>query len=124
MDAHQLHRQAIVIDGHSDILNLLADRRLRLCEHPDLPPPEDEGRPQNMRNGDSAAIIPLSSLSCVESLHNAPGIFTQLSLCEMTRSARSRSKGAAHADIFGDERILALSTARTAKDIAQGCYDN
>lgn len=41
MDAHELHRNAIVVDGHSDILNLLADRRLRLCDHPDVPLPAD-----------------------------------------------------------------------------------
>ncbi len=39
MNAEELHRQAIVIDGHSDILNLLADGRLRLREHPNVPPP-------------------------------------------------------------------------------------
>jgi membrane dipeptidase len=39
MPAPTLHQQAIVIDGHSDILNLVADGRLRLRDHPIVPPP-------------------------------------------------------------------------------------
>jgi membrane dipeptidase len=38
--AAALHRRAIVIDGHSDILNPLADGRLRLAERPEVEPPE------------------------------------------------------------------------------------
>lgn len=39
MDSQELHRRAIVIDGHSDILNLVVDGRLRLRDHPTVPPP-------------------------------------------------------------------------------------
>lgn len=38
MPISTLHQRAIIIDGHSDILNLLADGRMRLCEHPNVPP--------------------------------------------------------------------------------------
>jgi membrane dipeptidase len=38
--ARELHRQAIVIDGHSDILNPLADGRLRLAERVVVEPPD------------------------------------------------------------------------------------
>jgi membrane dipeptidase len=35
-----LHRRAIVIDGHSDILGLVAEGRLRLRDHPQIPLPD------------------------------------------------------------------------------------
>lgn len=40
MQLPTLHQRAIVIDGHSDILNLVADGRARLRDHPEVPPPE------------------------------------------------------------------------------------
>ncbi len=40
MKASQLHHRAIVIDGHCDILNPLADGRVRLSERTEVEPPE------------------------------------------------------------------------------------
>src|SRR5260370_15517030 len=38
--AARLHRQAIIIDGHSDILNPLADGRMRLRDRVQVEPPD------------------------------------------------------------------------------------
>ena len=39
--AQQIHQQAIVIDGHSDILSALADRRMHLKDRVKVDSPED-----------------------------------------------------------------------------------
>ena len=42
--AAALHRDAIIIDGHSDILMAIADRKMRLGERVELPPHEGGSR--------------------------------------------------------------------------------
>ncbi len=39
--ARALHQRAIIVDGHSDILNSLADGRLKLSDRPQIPAPKD-----------------------------------------------------------------------------------
>src|SRR5262245_4767911 len=53
---HPLHQRAIVIDGHSDILNLVVDGRLRLRDHPLVPAPGE--LPESLLGQSTAMATP------------------------------------------------------------------
>lgn len=47
--AERLHREAIIIDGHSDVLMAVADGMLSLADRPEVPSPEGWEPPANFR---------------------------------------------------------------------------
>lgn len=61
--AHSLHEQAIVIDGHSDILVMLADGRMRLNERVVVEPPESWQGPAFAQKNLMATPYQLSAYS-------------------------------------------------------------
>ena len=58
--AARLHRDAIVIDGHSDVLKAIADGKMRLGERVELPPDEGWQPPLGWSAGDESALYDFS----------------------------------------------------------------
>src|SRR5688500_542847 len=55
-----LHRDAIIIDGHSDILMAIADRKMRLGERVELPPHEGWQPPLGWADSEESKLYDFS----------------------------------------------------------------
>jgi hypothetical protein len=58
--AAALHREAIVIDGHSDVLKAIADGKMRLGQRVEVPPEEGWAPPRP--EGTRLSLDPLAAL--------------------------------------------------------------
>jgi membrane dipeptidase len=58
--AAALHRDAIIIDGHSDILMAIADRKMRLGQRVELPPHEDWQPPLGWTDSEETKLYDFS----------------------------------------------------------------
>jgi len=92
----RLHREAIIIDGHSDILMSVADGRLRLGDRPAIPSPVDWAPPLGWQMPPMATLYGFSA-------HTA--YFQTLGQYDMPRMLEGGLTAQAMAVYIGDEHV-------------------